>query len=955
MDRPATGNGTEGRWQFPPMLARPLARPFVGRQAELDRLAARWEHVRGGGSATVLIGGDAGAGKTRLAAEFASSRHDAGALVLCGACDVELSRPYQPWVIALEQLVRQLPSATLNGLSDEIAHLSMLMPVVERLVPALARPVRSDPESERLRILAAIRAVLAAATALAPVVLVLDDLHWAGQQTLVALRYLARSVPLDRLLVIGAFRDTGDEVTEPLATLLADLRRVESCERMKLSGLDVVAVQELLAAVAPAGDVGQRAQTIAARTGGNPFFVWELCAIADEAGDAVPDSVREVVASRLRRLSEAARELAQILAVVASRVEFAVLAEAMQLDTTVMAGAIGELIEAGIVQELAGPVPTYQFAHALLRDAVSESLPALRRSSLHLAVAGALEHVYEADRRGVLAELTRHFSAAAAVGGKDKAVYYGRRAANQARRTAAYDEAVALLRVVLAIAPAGSVERASLLVDLGDLLERSGRLLDSLDAWVEAYETASLNGHIQLRAEAAIGFEQTAHVAHIYDASTDAARMLLDVLDACGNSDSALRARVRGALGRARRLAGQPDAEEIVTAALDEARRVGNADALIIALEAATIVLTDPRRVLEASDELDRLTATSGDMWRSMWATANRTRALIELGDLPAAREAAARHRQRAMTYGFVMFRFQSEVFDATLALAEGRFDDAERAIEDAERAGANEPALPSAGMYGLQMFMIRREQGRLEEMRPILQIVSELTTHESVWRPGLALAYAELDLVDDAREILHALAPDAFGAIARDSLWPVALSFLAETCLQLDDEAIAPLLLPELDRFAGLTLTAGFSACAGLADRLRAGLAELAGQPEVADALIIEARALADRSGSPLWRANVDETWAWILARRSDAAGAGGHRSDDGTSKRPPDGLTAREVEVLALVAIGRSNREIAATLFISANTAANHVRSILQKTGSANRTEAAAYAIRNDLTRRH
>ncbi len=692
----------------------------------------------------------------------------------------------------------------------------------------------------------------------------------------------------------------------------------------------------------------------------------------------MPDSVREVVSARLQRLPEGAREVARLLATVSNRVEFTVLREASGLDTGLVAAALGELVGTGLVQELDGPEPSYQFAHALLRDAVSEPLAALTSSGLHLRLARALEHIHEADRRGVLAELAWHFSAAAAVGGRDKAVYYGRRAANHARRTAAYDEAASVLRTVLAVVPGGTVDRASLLVDLGDLLERSGRVLEAIRVWVEAYETASLTGEVALTAQAAIGFEQAAHVAHSYNASMDAVRMLDEVLRACGDADSAMRARVRGALARAEQLAGRPGAESIALAALDEARRVGDDDALVVALEAATIVLTDPRTVLDLSYELERLTLATGDIWRSMWATGNRTRVLLEFGDLAAARETIARHRERAMAFRFVLFRFQCEVFDSILALADGRFDDAEGSIEGAERIGADEPTLPNAGIYGLQMFLIRREQGRLEEIRPTLQLLRTQSSSQPVWRPGLALAYAELGLADEARGTIAELAADGFRSVPRDNLWPVALSFLADTCLLLDDATNAPVLLAELDRFAGHTLAAGFSACAGPADRLRAGLAELAGRPDQADKLVLDALALVERSGSPVWRARLEQTWSQMLARRGDDAGADEHlaraasiaeligqlfvqvQGAGAAGAAPgapvpaelPDGLTPREVEVLKLVAVGRSNREIAATLFISPNTAANHVRSILQKTASGNRTQAAAYAVRHNIT---
>lgn len=950
MARHATGQDERGTWVFPAMLGRPSTRPFVGRREELSRLARHGTAVVAGGHAIVLVGGEAGAGKTRLAAEFAASCHDAGAVVLSGVSDAELAMPYQPWVMVVEQVVRHLAADALADLRDDLAHLANLVPQLDRVVPGLPRVVPTDPEAERHRLLAAIRAALVAATAQAPVVLVLDDLHWAGQQTLVMLRYLARTAPVDRLLVIGTFRDTDDEVTEPLASLLADLRRVESADRIKLTGLDVDGVRELLASTPTTtiGDLGERALTVAERTGGNPFLVWELAGTDGPADEAVPDSVREVVTARLARMSEPARHTARLLATVSNRSTFAVLHEASGFDAGVIAAALGELVGAGLVQELDGPEPSYQFAHALLRDAVSEPIAALAWADLHLHVARAMEHVHEADRRGVLSELAWHFSAAAAVGGRDKAVYYGRRAATQARRTAAYDEAAAVLRAVLAVAPAGTADRASLLVELGDLLERSGRVFDSMRVWAEAYETASLTGDVALRAQAATGFEQAAHVSHSTVASLRAVRMLEEVLPLCGDADSPQRARVRGALARSVRMAGLPGAEPIADAALAEARRTGDPGAIVVALETAQAVLTDPHTLMEQSYELERLTLAAGDIWRSMWATGSRMRVLLELGDLAAARTTVALHRERSMAHRFVLFRFQCDVFDAILALADGRYDDAERAIEDAERLGADEPALPSDGIYGLQMFLIRREQGRLEEMRPTLQLLRSLSSSQPVWRPGLALAYAELGMHDDAREVMAQLAPDGYAVVPRDNLWPIALSFLAEACLALEDAGYAPALLAELDPFAGRTLAAGFSACVGPADRLRAALSELIGDAGTADRALAAAHDLAERSGAALWRARVDQTRSWIAARRDGPDTA---TVTDLAGSPLPDGLTAREVEVLQLVAAGRSNREIAAALFISPNTAANHVRSILQKTASTNRTGAAAYAVRHGL----
>ena len=972
---------TSGRtnWLFPTTLPEPALRPFVGRAAELRTLDSSWLAAVSGGRATVMLGGEAGSGKTRLISEFSRRRHDDGALVLIGVCDRELPLPYQPWVAVLDHLVRQLPESVLEDLREDLSHLSVLVPRVERVLAGLARPQLLDPDTERHRLFGAIRSVLAAGAALTPLLVVLDDVHWAGSQTLAVLRYLARTDPLERTLIVATFRDTGDEITDPLAATLADLRRVDGVTRIKLSGLDHHEVLQLLTASQnrPHEDLIEFSRVITERTGGNPFFVWELCADYESgAASGVPDSVREVVAARLQNLSEPARRVAEIVAVASTRVELAVLCEAAGATAGALEPALSELLRSGLVDELPGPVPSYQCAHALLRDAVAALLPTMTRARLHLDLACALERVHEADRRLVLAELTRHFAAAATVGGADKAIYYGQRAATQARRTAAYEEAISLLGVALEVVPAESRQRAGLLVDLVDLLQRSGRLVEATAAAEEAYRIASATGDVALQADAAIVAEKAAHLSHSQNARLRATEMVAEVLATVPRDEVVLRAKLGAALGRGMSLIGHVAAEDVVTVALTDARQAADAEAITMALEAATVSFHDPRRVLEITEELERLTVSNGDAWRSMWATGNRTRVLIELGELAEARTVLERHTERSKTFRFPLFRFQCEIFASTLAVTDGRFADAEAAIERAESIGSGSDSLPGSGIYGLQMFMIRREQGRLEEMRPVLNLLRSSETPTGIWGPGLALAFAELGMLEHARPAFERVATDDFANVARDSLWPVALGFLAEAAILLNEDRRAPVLERELNRFQGRMLAAGFSACAGSADRLSGAMAELRGHFQDADDRLAAALELTTRSGSPVWQARVEHTWAWALAHRGDRAGSSLHwaracdlaaaagmgalpavlspKRADGFDGRLPDALSPREVEVLALVAAGRSNREIAHSLFISPNTAANHVRAILQKTGSSNRTEAATYALRNGIAPR-
>ena len=271
-------------------------------------------------------------------------------------------------------------------------------------------------------------------------------------------------------------------------------------------------------------------------------------------------------------------------------------------------------------------------------------------------------------------------------------------------------------------------------------------------------------------------------------------------------------------------------------------------------------------------------------------------------------------------------------------------------------------------------MYAIRRAQGRLVEVAPVMRALAATADPPSTWRPGLAALYADLGMLDEAGAVFESLAPDGFVAVARDAVWPASLTFLAETCIALGDLTHASVLHDELVPFRGHNLIAGMTICFGPADRLLGGLAALLGRPQEADEHFRIALELAERSASPLWTAEVQYDWATVLAEREpdrarqlgEQALATATRHGIGRlSARPvpgtersapatpelPDNLSLREAEVLRLVATGQSNRDIGAALYISQNTVANHVRAILRKTGCANRTEASLYAARRGL----
>lgn len=964
-------------WTFPPTLPTSV-RPFVGREAELDTMRAAWGRVAAGGSEIVLIGGEAGAGKTRLATELARELHIAGAIVLSGLNDSELSLPYQPWIMVIDQLLNQLSAAALQQRHDDLAVLRVLDPRIERHVRGLGPSEPVDPETQRHLLLLALASLLAGATEHAPTVLVLDDLHWAGRQTLDVLRYVARTVPVPRLLIVGTFRDTPDEVDDALSTTLADLRRLDRATRVKLGGLDPDSVLELVTAGRPGAAAGldDLAAVITERTGGNPFLVSQLATHLDDPGGGdVPDSVIEVVAARTHRLSTAARRLAAVVAVAGKRVDLAVLGDAAGLGGDLLAASVSELVASGLVDEVTELGPAYQYAHALLRDAVAASLAGPERSQIHLALARAIERAHESDRRFVLPDLARHYAASAGAGGREKAIYYGGRAAAQARQTAAYDQGVSVLRAVLDAVPGTGPDQVDIAIELMDLLLRSGRHLEAGAMGRQAFVAARAMGDLPRQAAVAMQYER---VGNLSGGGGREIREILElVLADAAESEPRVRIRLQSALGRARCLAGEEGADELIESSLAEARRLGDPEVLAVAVEMSLFADQRPEVRLERCHELERLTTSLQDPWSAMWATGNRVAVLFTMGRLPEAAAALDAHREIASRYRFFLFQFMSHVLESVLAQAAGRFDDAETAAEAADAIGLSDDELADSGVYGLVMFCIRREQGRLAEMRPVLSLLARTERRAGVWSPGAALAAAELGMLDEARASYESVAPGGFAIVPRDHVWPAALAFLSETAVLIGEEQTLPVLLEELARFAGLTLMAGFTTCLGPADRLRAALSELAGRREDADRCISAARDLATRAGSPVWLAHVERTHAWILARRGDRDAATAHEARAVALAEPiglrsvldrpvvlgvrpdraassvllPDGLSPREIDVLGLVATGASNRGIAEQLLISPNTAANHVRSILQKTASANRAEAAAYAVRHGL----
>jgi DNA-binding CsgD family transcriptional regulator len=974
--------------------------PFVGRSEELATLGALLPVAADGVGRVALVRGEPGSGKTRLVRELAHSAVAQGVMVLYGACDAVVNAPYQPVAMSLGSLLSVLDDDTLREcVTPTGEELSRLLPELARRLGPLPASGSTDPDTQRYRLHAGVAEFLTRLSQRQPLLLVVEDAQWADVPSLHLVRHLAAASSEARLLLVVTFRDREPQLRPEFSEALADLQRTDSVVRVRLSSLgdaDVVEFVRQSTGASATTDVSTLAVQVRQLTGGNPFLLCELWrTLTQDHGlditvDRVqltqpaaelssPDSVRDVVQHRLARLAPTTTALLEVAAVIGPEFDPGVLGGAAGIDGTNLGSALEEAVRGGMVDEVPGPGLVYRFAHELVRRALYDRLPAVRRAQLHLCVGETLERAHPEHSVRLLAELAHHFSMAVSHGGIERAVEYNLRAAEAAVASLAYHDAAARLVTALELGVEDQRRQAQIQLDLGVAQHRAGRILEALVAFRTAAAYARAHHDDELLARAAIGFEEACWRPAI--AHEEAAALLEEATRALGPGDSPLKARALAWLSRALAYSGAwQRAARAREEAVATARRLGDRRALAAALLQAWIargtlllkevlaMLTEARELGEELGDPDLVAAARG------WAIVP----LFELCDLDGARRETQQLRRAAEQTRQPFQLYTAEALGSAVALCDGRLAEAEAMAQRAwtwtrHMAGP----LPSAE-YGLILFGLRREQGRLAELKPLIDLMGREGTMASAWRPGLIALLTELGMHEQARAELSRLRADGFASIRHDGLRTAALSYLADACAALSDARSAPLLYQELEPLAGANIRVGQAvACYGAADRYLGMLSAVMGNWDTAQVHFEAALALNRRMGAHTWTAHTAYQFARMLRARGRLTDR--ERADEliteatraaerfgltalgdklhalgGTQSRPArntDALSARELDILRLLAQGRTNREIGQALFISEHTAANHIRSILRKTGCANRTDAAAYAHRHGL----
>ena len=986
------------------MRARVTSSHFVGRTGELAELDLALREAAGQSPVVVLLGGESGVGKTRLVREFEWRSSESDALVLRGEAveEADGELPYAPLIGALRPLVRaRHPALDALGRGSR-AQLAALLPGLDEEVAASDG---NDP-SAQVRLFEGLLELLDVLSEERPVVLVLEDLHWADRSTRTFVDFLARSLRRERVMLVLSYRTDEIHRRHPLRTLLSELDRLERARRIELEPFDRDELAEVLADILgePPGD--RLIERLFERSEGNPLYTEELLAAGLDGRGAAPQSLRDAFMLRIERLSPDAQAAARVIAA-GRALDEPMIAEVSGIEPDSLHLALREAVAE---QVLVACEPTrLSFRHALLREAMYDDLLPGERSELHLALARAFEDRadYENDQGVELASaIARHYATA---GDQPAALRATVQAALAAREVHAYGDAADLAERALDLWPrvpdadqmipldhvellgiaaaahgvAGDRGRAEVLLTralkeldpdvdprrYSELLARLSRSQWALNRGAEAIETAeralSMLPPGEITRERASILAWAARQRYLRGRHREALREGREALDtAVAAGDRRSESEVLNTLGMAGIVTGSIDEGiESLRRAIEIAREDDDVDGVSTAYGNLAGTLSLAGRTTEALETAkEGLAAVSGRVARPHdWMSLTVSDISFEAGDWEAARTylvpAAAQLAGRQL-----IFRHLRE---AELALGVGDEETAARCLDEAEPLVVRSSEPQWIGAFGTLLAELRRRQRDLTGARAAVAYAldrMELCTDDvmRIARVTAAGMRVEADIAQRARDLRERA--DERDAVARSRIHMQRLRAAASEGGPVE-RAWQAVGAAELARARGRSdpklwmaaareweaITRPFQRAIALwrATEAYVEAGDRSAGCQAAEAALAEVRRLGAR-----WLE--DELVALAQRARLDLgeeAAEASRPESNGDAGEDPFGLTDRERQVLALVAEGATNRQIGAALFMAEKTASVHVSRILAKLGVRSRTQAAAVAHRHHL----
>jgi DNA-binding SARP family transcriptional activator len=831
--------------------------PFVGRERELETaMEARSRAHHDGKQGLLVITGEPGIGKTRLAAEIARACSAHGDLVLYGRCDEEPLSPFQGFRQAFSRVVRySRGQRALGDIGPLAGSLRQVVPELAGSAPESGHRTPAGAEAELFQSFEAVVSFVEAIAARRPLVLVLEDLQWADTPALSLLEHLLRSSVAAPILIIVTYRNTQFDRKSWISESLVGLRRSADVERVDLVGLSPTKSLTLFeSAAGPAVGPGSADQlSLRAYTGGNPFFLQELAsemaagtsslelALVPNmySSSSVPERLRELVHWRLVKLSEPCKRVLSIASLMGLHFQVDILMASCDYEADVVLAVLDEAQSAGLIVEVADEADHYQFVHDLVRQTLDAELGSARRIRSHYRIAQVLEERFGTDTSR-MSEIALHYYHGIAAGSVERAIVYSRLAGVAALQTVSYDAAVQHLARALDISsvhtPGDSDGRCDLLLLLADAQVKAGQLLEADDTYADAFDRGVALDRVDVMASAALGYGGVLPAG--VEPNERAQGFLRATLTRLDPDDYRQRSLTLGRLAHWGHFSeSRPVRRSLGDEAVEFAGLSGDPGTLATALEYRYWSLCGPddvdhqvasaRRIQEIGAELDEPEVILRGLKCELHAA-------FEGGDFSAADRLARHMAELAEQVKQPEYLRLGFMWDSLVAGIEGRFTDAERSAADAfaifRQSGHSQVGAIGVGLSLTWLWL----QGRMGELAPMLEAgqTGRSSTGEQALKAWVA---TEVGRFDSARSILAGLTPEMVAAEDRNFHWWFMMAGLSHASCNLGDERWAEALYEMIAPFADHNCRVGQATFLGCAPYYLGSLAMVAGRPEQA------------------------------------------------------------------------------------------------------------------------
>jgi hypothetical protein len=886
------------------LLVHPQARTvFVGRDRELRELLEALAEAESGRGRLILLGGEPGIGKSRLADELATRARDRGYRVLWGrGWEDAGAPPYWPWVQALRALLRSTdPDDARQQMGSGAVDIAQMLPEVRELFADLPAPTPGGSDSARFQLFDSTATLLRNAARASPLLVVLDDLQAADTPSILFLRFLASQISDMRVLLVGTYRDVELTPEHPLTSAIAEAAREPITRTIQLGGLAADAIGLFIRSTANITPHDYLVAAVWRETTGNPLFVGEairLLAAEGRLGEvadlrtlrvAVPAGVRAVIARRIGHLNDGTARALGLGAALGPEFSLDVLRRIGDYEVDEALDLVDEAVQAGLLVPVAGVQGRYRFSHDLVRETLYEEQPPGRRVRLHRRIANVLEEVYAASLDAHLAELAFHFAEAAQGGDTSapedeaeragpKAIDYAWRAGYQAARSLAYEEADRLFRMALAgfdlTNSPDEGRRTEILLALGEVQARAGEFDGAHATYLEAGESARRTGAADHLGQAALGYGGRLQWARPGKDSR-IIPLLQDALVMLGGGDKRLRVRLLTRLACAWRSSPErrADSAALSEQAVQLARELDDPATLSYALAGRYWAIwwaENPSERQPIVSEMVAIAEELGDGERLIDA-----HLMVFMNHSEVGRMAEARTAVDAVTRVAEELRQPAQLWlgvapRAMLALMEGDFALAEDLVQrESDSSIQTTTARDNESAWRMHRFLLRREQGRLaEEEASVRRSVDDFPWYP-LYRSALACLLLDLNRKSEARVVFEDLARDEFRALYRDNEWLLGISMASEACAMLVDGSSANVLYGQLEPFAGRHAIGHAEGSVGAVDRYLGLLAATLDRLDDAERHLAAAIEINEGWGARPFTAHSQHDLAQLLRRR--------------------------------------------------------------------------------------